>query len=444
MTVAYERLTAEGFVTSRQGSGTFVAEMVTLAGREKTGRRSTGLLKPRPIWEAMSPPTTFETARFDFRAGLCNASLFPHKAWRRSVVWALRSGETTAGVYEHPAGHRDLRAAIARHIGISRGVRASADDIVVTNGTQQALDVLARVLLAPGDGIAVEDPELRPAEEVVQGVGHSRGWRAGGSPGAGRQWATARSPSRVCHAFSSISPFGNDDAAAPAGAAGLGRAEQRGHHRRRLRQRVPFRGPASRAGADARRKRPGRLRRLLLKDNAADASAGLPGDAAIAAGALHKAKFVTDWHSSTLAQAALARFIDEGAFARHVRRVGAIYRERHQILADAITRDFAEHLELIPSTTGLHLTALARNMSADQMTEIARRAADRGIAVQVLSQFAVDAIPRAGIMLGYGAIPTAHIEEGMRLLRACFDRNPSESSNVGRSLRCHPIDNNHT
>jgi GntR family transcriptional regulator/MocR family aminotransferase len=137
--------------------------------------------------------------------------------------------------------------------------------------------------------------------------------------------------------------------------------------------------------------------------------------------ALHKAKFVTDWHSSTLAQAALARLIDEGAFARHVRRVSTIYRERRQILADAITRDFAEHLDLIPSTSGLHLTALARKMSADQIAEVARRAADCGVKVPVLSIFAVSATPRAGIILGYGAIPTAHIEEGMRLLRACFD-----------------------
>ena len=139
--------------------------------------------------------------------------------------------------------------------------------------------------------------------------------------------------------------------------------------------------------------------------------------------ALHKAKFVSDWHSSTLAQAALARFIDDGAFARHVRRVTAIYRERHEMLADAISRDFADHLELIPSTTGLHLSALARRMSADQIAAVARRAAERGVAVQVLSRsFAAE--PRAhaaGIMLGYGAIPTAHIEEGLRLLRACFD-----------------------
>ena len=140
--------------------------------------------------------------------------------------------------------------------------------------------------------------------------------------------------------------------------------------------------------------------------------------------ALHKAKYVSDWHSSILAQTALARFIDEGAFARHVRRMSAIYRERHQILADAISRDFAEHLELIPSTTGLHLTTLARRMSADRIAEIARRAADRGVAVQVLSIFAVSAIPRAGVMLGYGAIPTADIEEGLHLLRACFDSEP--------------------
>jgi GntR family transcriptional regulator/MocR family aminotransferase len=137
--------------------------------------------------------------------------------------------------------------------------------------------------------------------------------------------------------------------------------------------------------------------------------------------ALQKAKFVSDWHSSTLAQAALARFIDDGAFARHVRKVTAIYRERHQMLFDVISRDFTDHLELIPSTTGLHLTALARRMSVDQVAEIARRAANRSVAVQILSSFAVSSPPSAGLMLGYGAIPTVDIEEGLRLLRTCFN-----------------------
>ena len=84
---------------------------------------------------------------------------------------ALRSSATTAGAYEHPAGRRDLRAAIVRHIGISRGVEASADDIIITNGTQQALDLLARVLLAPGDAIAVENPGYAPPKQTFKTLG---------------------------------------------------------------------------------------------------------------------------------------------------------------------------------------------------------------------------------------------------------------------------------
>ena len=141
--------------------------------------------------------------------------------------------------------------------------------------------------------------------------------------------------------------------------------------------------------------------------------------------ALHKAKFVSDWHSSTLAQAALARFIDDGAFARHVRRATAIYRQRHEMLADAISRDFADHLELVPSTTGLHVTALARTMSADRIAEVARRAAERGVAVQrAVIPGPVTACQerhQPGSCWAMAPFPTAHIEEGLRLLRACFD-----------------------
>lgn len=91
------------------------------------------------------------------------------------------------------------------------------------------------------------------------------------------------------------------------------------------------------------------------------------------------------------------------------------------MLADAVSPDFTDHLERIPSTTGLHVTALARAMSADQIAAVARRAAERGVAVQILSSLAVSRSTRAGIMLGYGAMPTAHIEAELCLLRACFD-----------------------
>jgi DNA-binding transcriptional MocR family regulator len=137
--------------------------------------------------------------------------------------------------------------------------------------------------------------------------------------------------------------------------------------------------------------------------------------------AVCKAMFVSHWHAPTLVQTALTYLIDDGEFARHIRRVNRIYRERHELAARAISRDFSEHLEVIPSTTGLHVAALARKASAEQIAVVARRAADDGIAIQTLSAFAVRGTGRAGIVLGYGAIPAGQIQEGLRRLRKCFD-----------------------
>src|ERR1043166_8012941 len=120
--------------------------------------------------------------------------------------------------------------------------------------------------------------------------------------------------------------------------------------------------------------------------------------------AVHKAKFVSDWHAPTLPQIALARFIEEGGFVRHIRRANVVYQERHAILTNALARDFAEHLELIPSSTGLHVTALARKASVEQIALIARRAGEAGVAIQTLSLLAGSPIEGAGIALGYGGI----------------------------------------
>jgi aspartate/methionine/tyrosine aminotransferase len=74
-------------------------------------------------------------------------------------------------VYDHPEGHTGLREAIARHVGISRGICTDADDVVITNGAQQAIDLSARVLLAPGDRVAVEDPGYGPPRRVFTTFG---------------------------------------------------------------------------------------------------------------------------------------------------------------------------------------------------------------------------------------------------------------------------------
>jgi len=135
--------------------------------------------------------------------------------------------------------------------------------------------------------------------------------------------------------------------------------------------------------------------------------------------AARKAKFVADWHTSALVQSALAEFIDCGAYARHLRRMNAEYRTRHELMAAALSRDFANVFEVLPSSAGLHITAVARGWSHQQVAAVQVRAADAGVAIQILSSFAVTRSTRAGVVLGYGAIASGDIEEGLRRLRRC-------------------------
>jgi GntR family transcriptional regulator/MocR family aminotransferase len=176
VTVAYDRLAGEGFVTSRVGAGTFVSAHVTVARPPTRGKREStagkGALQPRAMWAAFPLPGAFErTAEFDFRVGLPDSVLFPYKAWRRLTARALRDEAEGRILYGHPAGHAPLRAAIARHIAISRGVVTAADDVTVTNGTQQALDVIARAMIEPGDTVVVEDPGYPVPRRLFESLG---------------------------------------------------------------------------------------------------------------------------------------------------------------------------------------------------------------------------------------------------------------------------------
>jgi GntR family transcriptional regulator/MocR family aminotransferase len=420
VTVAYERLAGEGFIGSQVGSGTFVSEGVA-RGRKARSHRADGLVQPRAVWETISLPTAFrDSARFDFRTGLPETTLFPHRTWRRLVARALRSADMAAGRYEHPAGHRDLRAAIARHIGISRAVEASADNIVITNGTQQALDLVARALLAPGDRIAVEDPGYQPPRYLFQ----SLGLRVVGVPVDREGLIVDALPRGVRAVY--VTPSHQYPLAvamtlqrrqtllawAERNNATIIEDDYDSEFRFGGRPLEPLQtlDPAGRViyiGSFSKTMLPNLRLGFLVAPPSLQS-------------ALHKAKYVSDWHTTTLLQTALARFIEDGGFARHIRRVSAVYRDRHRILSDFLADEFADHLDVIPSATGLHIAAIARKASVNEIAAIARRALDAGVAVQILSTFAVARSARAGLVLGYGAIATDEITEGLRRLKSCF------------------------
>jgi len=135
--------------------------------------------------------------------------------------------------------------------------------------------------------------------------------------------------------------------------------------------------------------------------------------------ALRKAKYLTDWHTALPLQGALARFIDSGLLARHVRRMRRLYQGRRERILIGLARDLADRLEPVASAAGLHLTARLVDTTLDDGL-VARRAGRAGIGIGVLSAFAYTGPPIRGLIFGYGAIPVEKIDEGLRRLRGCL------------------------
>jgi GntR family transcriptional regulator/MocR family aminotransferase len=405
--VAYDRLTSEGFLESRVGTGTFVCA----SGPAARSAPAASTLRTRAVWDTFRPWPGWLDAQpaYDFRVGMTDPRLFPYETWRRLMAHELRRPLTAAA---EPAGHEGLRAAIARHIGVSRGVGAGADDVIVTNGIQQALDLVCRVLLEPGDRVAVERPGYPPARMLFRSLGlrvtgvpvDAEGLRVDALPPDARavyvtpshqyplgmpmslarrtallDWAVQRNAAVIEDDYDSEFRFG-------------GRPIE-------PLQNLDRRGLVLYAGSFSKVLAP----RMRI---------GFLVAPALLRPALIAAKFVTDWHSPLPAQAALARFIDEGMLARHVRRMRQEYEERHMVLGQTLARDFAGRLEAVPSAAGLHVSAFA----ARDPEAAAGRARAAGAQVHTLAEVAADPATRPGIALGYGMIPTERIREGLRVL----------------------------
>jgi len=425
--VAYDRLISEGFAVARTGSGTFVSRQVSTTPVPR--RRGTpGALRPRRVWDEVAPLGHWRETDFDFRPGIPDASLFPYETWRALMARQLRPLAVGRGGYADPAGHDGLREAISRHVGTARGVRALAEDVIVTNGTQQAVDVVARVLLNPGDRVAVEDPGYPPPRWLFQTLGA----KVTGVPVDAEGLVVDAIPRDARMVYVSPShqfPLGTSMS---------------------LRRRMALLAWAREHDAaiveddyDSEFRFGGRpIEPLQMLDTSgrviyigtfskttlATLRLGFVIVPPSIRAAARAAKFVTDWHTALPTQAAMAGFIESGLFARHIRRMRAVYLARHEQIVQLIARDFADDLRVVPSSVGLHIAALARSAGVDEITEVVRRASAAGVECQPLSMFAAGEAPRAGLVLGYGAIAEARIEEGLARLRRCFDRAAGAST----------------
>jgi GntR family transcriptional regulator/MocR family aminotransferase len=419
VTVAYDRLSGEGFVSSRVGSGTFVSDSIPHASRP--GIRTQGTLRPRPVWQDIYLPTAFEApAEFDFRTGLPDASRFPYGAWRQLMGRELRASAVGRGFYGDPAGHRALREAIVRHIGTSRGVVAAPEDVTVTNGTQQAMDLIARVLLAPGDRVAVEDPGYPPVWLLFK----SLGLRIASVPVDDQGIVVDALPKDarlVCVTPSHQYPLGSA-MSLPRRTTLLAWAERHNaaivedDYDSEFRYSGRAHEPLQTLDTHERVLYVGSFSKTMLPS----LRLGFVVAPRSISQALHAAKYVADWYAPLPTQLAMANFIDQGWFARHVRKMRTIYRARHDAIAEALTGQLSEHLTIIPSGVGLHISATANGSPAmlDGALELASTA---GVAFHSLSMFQVNQPGQPGIAIGYGAIQTEHIRSGLNILQKALE-----------------------
>jgi GntR family transcriptional regulator / MocR family aminotransferase len=419
--LVYDQLVAEGILIGRVGAGTFVcADPVRRIQPRKAPAGAT--LKPRLLWTSIPEPPAapVSTPVYDFRAGSPDAGLFPFTSWRRLVARHLRPTAFAWGRYGEPSGHAGLRAAIARHIGVSRSVQAHTDDVIVTQGAQQALDLIGRVLIEPGDCVAVEEPGYPPARSLFR----SHGARVVGVPVDDEGLAVAAIPRAARLIY--VTPSHQFPLGAPMSlqrrTALLTWAEKRNAVIIEDDYDSEFRfagrplDPLQNMDRSGRVIYVGSFSKVMLPT----LRLGFLIAPASLRAALRTAKRLTDWHGELPIQAALARFIDEGLLARHIRRVRREYATRHVRIAKAIERNFGEWLRLIPSAAGLHVAARKAPGAAVDLSRVARHAEAWGVAVRTLSDFSAERPAPEGMVIGYGSLPTTKVDEGLVRLAKSF------------------------
>ncbi len=428
----YRQLTAEGYLESVEGSGTFVARvlpdlLLTTPDHQipigtqpcRTGSRQplfserARLQLAAPQMTASLPPSSSALPR-PFASGTPALDAFPYKLWSRLVVQQARRMPGSAFTYQDSAGYRPLREAIAAHVTVSRQVHCTPEQIIIVPGSQGALDLAARMLIDAGDPVWIEDPgylgargallsaaaQIIPVpvddEGLVVDVGIARAPQArlvyltpshqfplGATLSLARRlalldWAKRADAYILEDDYDSEYRFVGRPLAALQGLDDADRVIYIGTF-----SKVLF--PALRIGY------------LILPPSLVDAFLAV--------------RRLIDVHPPMLEQSVLAEFITEGHFTRHLRRMRALYAERRAALLEAV-RELP--LEIHSPEAGIHCIGWLPNGLDDR--SVVRQAAAHGLDLWTISDFSLEPLTRQGLLLGYGGFSVPEIKKGVRRL----------------------------
>ncbi len=458
---AYGQLLAEGYVVGQVGAGTYVARALPeellhadgAGGMPRANHQRPAARPPRQVSRrgallaatlVTAPtadhrlPTTDEQfitqhatrntqhGLISFRPGQPALDHFPSNTWGRIAARRWRRPPAELLGYAAPAGYAPLRAEIAAYLGAARAVRCDAGQVIIVSGSQQALDLAARVLLDEGDAAWIEDPGYLGARGALLGAGARLIAVPVDQEGLDVATGAARdSMARLAYVTPSHQyPLGVTMS---------------------LARRLALLEWAGRAGAwvleddyDSEYRYAGRPLAAL---QGLDPGLGRDGGRVIYIGTFSKVLFpalrlgylvvppdlvdafvaaraLIDRHPPTLEQAVLADFIAEGHFVRHIRRTRALYAARQAALVTAATRDLAGRLDVCPAEAGMHLVGWLPNGEDDRAAS--HRAAAQGVETLPLSAYAAEPPGRGGLLLGYTALDEPQIREGVRRLAAAL------------------------
>jgi GntR family transcriptional regulator/MocR family aminotransferase len=413
VTEVYSRLVAEGFIEGRTGRGSIVSAIEQASSHPPS---TPSALEPtaRAATIAGDTRTPHSEAAFDLRPGRVDPALFPSRDWRRAVVHALARSSPQ---YGEPAGTGELRGALARWVVRSRGVTATENEIIVTSGSGHGIDLVARVLLNPGDVVAVEEPGYPPVTKLLR----SQSLTVVGVPVDQHGIIVDAIPRQARLIY-----------VTPSHQFPLGTVLAR--HRRLELLRWAARNNAAVLEDDydsefrhvarpleplQRLDRDGRV--IYVGTFSKTVSPALRLGFVVAPPSLIPAicalRQAIDWCPPAVTQLALATFVDDGHLEKHLRRARLVYRERQRRLSRA--------LDLLPTgyrrlaaPAGLHVAVTGPDTPDDD--RLLAATAERGMLIGSLRHCYQVTDPLPGFLVGFGALPTDQVDAAVQTLRSAL------------------------
>jgi len=428
VTQSYEQLLSEGYLQTIQGSGTFVCAQLP-----------EDLLHPSPIQTVSKPNhppirlsqygTQLAAANvsllaepdlpISFRYGRPELNQFPLQQWRQLLSRHCGADTHWLDYSTDPLGWQPLRVAIARYLSRARAVQCEPDQILITNGTQQALYLTLRLLLDPGEVIALEDPGYLSARRIFLSQGARLLPVAVDEAGLVVK-ALVNHPNKPIKLV-----YVTPSHQFPTGAI------------LSLPRRLELLAWAQQTGAmileddyDSEYRYGGRPIPALQGLDASGSSVLYMGTfskvlfPSLRIGYLvlppglvplfGSAKWLSDRHLPLLEQRVLTEFIEEGHLERHIRKMRSHYDRRRQVLSQALRTHFGDRALILGDQAGIHLMVKFDTELSD--TEIVQRAAQAGVGVTPAQPHYLQTTRQGELILGYGELSEAQIQEGVHRL----------------------------